>query len=97
MVRKISIVGEHSTLLECCGQSSLWAKCLWTEFTLGKVLVGKVPGITSIVWGYHFACKIKILLIELLKFLYKWFIMFSLKIISHTRGPMENIQSKHVA
>ena len=65
MVRKISVVGEHPTLSDCCGQSSLWAKCLWIEFALGKVLVGKVPGFASVVWGYHFACKIKILQIEL--------------------------------
>ena len=35
------------------GSKSLWAKCLWIEFALGKVLVGKVPGFVSIVWGYH--------------------------------------------
>ena len=34
-------------------------KCQWIEFALGKVLVGKVPGFISVVWGYHFACKIK--------------------------------------
>ena len=70
---------------------------------VGKVPVGKVPvdrvciRHTCGIWGYQFACKIKILLIELLRFLYEWLIMFSLKIISHRRGSMENTQSKHVA
>ena len=44
VVRKVSIAGEHPTLSDCYGQSSLWAKCLWVEFALGKVLVDKVPG-----------------------------------------------------
>ena len=41
-----------------CGQSACG---MWIEFASGKVLVGKVPGFISFVWGYHFACKIKIL------------------------------------
>ena len=45
----------------CIGQRSLWAKCLGIKFALGKVLVGKGPGFAPVVWGYHFACKIKIL------------------------------------
>ena len=61
VVRKISFVGEHPTQSDCCGQSSSCAKRLWIEFALGKVLVGKIPGFASVVWGYNFACKIKIL------------------------------------
>ena len=44
VVRKISIVGERPTL-----SSSLWAKSLWIEFALGKVLLGKVPEFAPIV------------------------------------------------
>ena len=44
---------------DCCGCSSLWARCLWIEFALDKVLVGKVPGFSSIVWGYNFALQNK--------------------------------------
>ena len=40
VVRKITIiVGEHVTLSDYCGQSSLWTKKLWIVFALGKVLV----------------------------------------------------------
>ena len=45
------------TISDCCGQSLLWAKCLWIEFAFGKVLVGKVPGFISVIWGYHFLAK----------------------------------------
>ena len=38
----------------------LWAKILWVKFALAKILVGRVPGFISVVWGYNFACKIKI-------------------------------------
>ena len=37
-------------------------------YIASQALVGKVLGFSFVVWGYHFAGKIKILLIELLKF-----------------------------
>ena len=58
VVRKNSIVGEHLTLSDCCGQSSLWAKYRWIEFTLVKLCPqGKVPGFASVFWGYHFGTQ----------------------------------------
>ena len=73
MVGTITIVGEHPSLVRL-----LWAKCLWTEFALGNVLVGYVPGFTSVIWGYHFACKIKML--------YKWFFCGNLSSRIHIEG-----------
>ena len=53
--------------------------------------MGKVPGFASVIWGYNFACKIKIFYIELLKFLYKW-LCFPQSYFTSKMGPMEDTQ-----
>ena len=80
---------------ECGGQNSLWAKVLWVEFTLGKVLVDKVPGFTSVVWGYNFAMQNKNIL-EKLCHTEDGFHILS-KLCYTEDGFHGNTQSKHVA
>ena len=74
----------------CLEEFLLWVNILPCQIVVRKVSVDRVCIGPTSVCGYHFPWKIKILWIELLKFFFKWLIMFSLKIISHRRGPMEN-------